>query len=201
MDWLTNLANAPVIGLLMVVIILLVLLNTYLVRSAIKGMTSDKRESARLVDDMRIELAGLRAQMEMQERLGTATFERAIKAEVNIDAMTQRNKDDKAEIADLKFLLTRTQARVIQLVNVMIASGIVVPPEASIELQAAAVQSTPKKEGAEPLSSDIDAAQAGPNDSVTTLVEPTAPAAPPELPTETPPVEAIIPPPEEEKSP
>lgn len=180
MDWLTNLANAPIFGLLMVVIILLVLLNTYLVRSAIKEMATDKQTAAKLIDDMRIELAGLRAQMEMQERLGNKTFERAIRAEVNIEAMAQQNKEYQAEIASLKLLLTRTQARVIQLVNVLIGAGIVVPPEASFELQTAAVQSTPKKEGAEPLSSDIDAAKTGsPDNPVAALTAPAAPATPP----------------------
>lgn len=159
MDGLTELANAPILGLIFVVVILLIGLNTYLVQSAVKNMNSDRRDSTKLVNDLRVEVSSLRGQLEVQERLGSATSERAFRAEFKIEEISKQNAEYKAEILALKLLLTRTQARVIQLVTVITESGIVVPPEASFEMQTEAVRATPKDEGAEPLSSDIDAAK------------------------------------------
>lgn len=158
MDTVTEIASAPLWASLAFIIILLITLLTLILRAGLTTIDrSDKRDLA-IINDLRIEIVGLRERLDLLERLSKEAFERAIVAETDVKYLRNELLVVHSENAVLKLLLTRTQARVIQLVNVLIGEGIKVPDEASLEAQTISVANNTKPDGSEPLSSDIDKA-------------------------------------------
>lgn len=189
-ETLISLANAPTVGLLSVIVILLIALIGVLIRNNAKAVELADRRSDKQIGDLQVEVISLKAQVSALEKQGLQFLERAIRAEINIERLTERGKNDQAEIASLKELLTRTQARVIQLVNVLILQGISVPDEVTSALQEAIIKAVPKPEGAEPLSSDIEIAKNAPPAEIDMVKPP-----------DTPPVESAAVAPTEDKPP
>lgn len=161
-ETLISLANAPLVGLLAVIVILLIALIGVLIRNNARSTEEADKRSDKQIGDLTVKVISLEAQVGLLQKQGLLDLERAIRAGIDIERLTERDKNSQVEIAALKELLTRTQARVIQLVNVLVNQGIAVPDEATFAVQAAVVQTTPKPEGAEPLSTDIDSAKAAP---------------------------------------
>lgn len=176
-ETIISLANAPLVGLLAVIVILLIALIGVLIRNNAKMIELSDQRSDKQIADLQVKVISLEAQVGMLEKQSFLFLERAIRAEVNIERLTERGKSDQAEIAALKDLLTRTQARVIQLVNSLVKAGITVPDEATFAIQAETVQAIPKPEGAEPLNSVIEEAKNPSTEPPTPIVEDKPPDA------------------------